>query len=176
MDALDSLSQGLLFNATQGMALQAGRAQKKEEVKKTKKSFASAMEKARVEQQFLQEGFPVEIASMEVEDAAVFLKDAADIAADKLKENQSPENFASYKKAVSQFVRYLVKNNFDVVDRKRIGRNKLGRKIDPHKSIVIINEKLDELGRWLLTSHKETLEMLRKLDEIKGMMVDLMAV
>ena len=101
------------------------------------------------------------------------MKDAADLAADKLKECQMPENFADYRKKVSLFMRYVVKNNFTIEQHARAPRK--GRKVQPQTQVVVINQKLDELARWLLTGHSETLLMLKKIDEISGLLVDLMA-
>ena len=175
MDGVDSVSSGLYFNATQLAAAEnARKANKKEKSTEVKKSaFATVFEKSRIEHQLQMEGFPVEIAGMEVEEAARFLKDAADLAADKLKECQMPENFADYRKKVSLFMRYVVKNNFTIEQHARAPRK--GRKVQPQTQVVVINQKLDELARWLLTGHSETLLMLKKIDEISGLLVDLMA-
>ncbi|MBO4320207.1 MAG: YaaR family protein [Treponema sp.] len=175
MDGVDSVSSGLYFNATQLAAAEnARKANKKEKSGEVKKSaFATAFEKSRMEHQLQMEGFPVEIAGMEVEEAARYLKDAADIAADKLKECQMPDVFADYRKKVSQFMRYVVKNNFTIEQHAVPGRK--GRKVQPKTQVVVINQKLDELARWLLKGHSETLLMLKKIDEISGLLVDLMA-
>ena len=175
MDGVDSVGSGLYFNAAQlAGADNARKAAKKEKAGEVKKSaFASVFEKSRLEHQLQMEGFPVEIAGMEVEQAARYLKDAADIAADKLKECQMPENFADYRKKVSQFMRYVVKNNF-ALEQHTLPAKK-GRKGKVQTQVVVINQKLDELARWLLTGHSETLLMLKKIDEISGLLVDLMA-
>ena len=39
----------------------------------------------------------------------------------------------------------------------------------------MINAKLDEMAQWLLHTHSDTLQMLAKIDEINGLLVDLMA-
>ena len=180
MEGVDSVSQGTFFNVSQLAAanMQAKTQREKEtsSAQKTRrKTFAGMLEKSQQEQTLIQEGLPVEIAGMELEEAAIFLKDAADIAADKLKEHPVPENFSEYRKAVSQFIRYVVKNNYNVVSHKRPGFNKRRQPFEPQKEIVIINQKLDELAHWLMTSHSDSLAMLEKVDEIKGMLVDLMA-
>lgn len=177
MDGIDAVSQGLFFSVSPAasQAASAQKTNKKEDVKKSRKVFSSAMEKAREEQMLANEGLPPEIAGMESEEAVIFLKDAADIAADKLRQSPLPENFVEYKKTVSQFMRYLVKNNFEVVEKRRRGKSRTGKPLDPHKQIVVINEKLDEMGRWLISSHRDTIEMLRKLNEIDGLLVDLIA-
>ena len=175
MDGVDSVSSGLYFHATQLAAAEnARKANNKEKSAEVKKSaFASVFEKSRMEHQLQMEGFPVEIAGMEVEEAARYLKDAADIAADKLKECQMPDNFADYRKKVSQFMRFVVKNNFTIEQHARPAKK--GRKGKVQTQVVVINQKLDELARWLLTGHSETLLMLKKIDEISGLLVDLMA-
>ena len=168
---------GVYFSAAQAAAnMAAFSSQKKEKTNTVKgKTFASAMERAREESQLVQEGLPVEIAGMDVEEAAVFLKDAADIAADRLKESQLPEVFADYKKKVSQFLKFVVKNNFDVVKKNRIRTARTLKKPNPHTQVQFINEKLDEMAKWLLSSHKDTFKMLQKIEEIQGLIVDLMA-
>ena len=70
-------------------------------------------------------------------------------------------------------MRYVVKNNFTIEQHALPGRK--GRKGKVQTQVVIINQKLDELARWLLKGHSETLLMLKKIDEISGLLVDLMA-
>ena len=97
------------------------------------------------------------------------------MAADRLKEKQTPEEFADYRKKVSQFLRYLAKNNFEVKKRERRGFTRKGKPLDPQFKIVVINQKLDEMAKWLLSSHKEAFAMLARVNEISGLLVDLMA-
>ena len=133
------------------------------------------MERTQEEYKLKQEGLPPEIAGMAPEQAAVFLKDAADIAAEKLKSSQLPENFADYRKKVSQFLKYIVKTNYTVYQQKHTGSTRKGRKFEPHTQIQMVNKKLEELAQWMIHEHSDTLQMLAKLDEINGLLVDLMA-
>ncbi len=180
MEGVDSVTQGLYFSAAQAAAAEAAsQAKKKEDAKKTgkvrKNLFASALEKSQEEFRLKSEGFPPEIAGMPVEEAAVFLKDRADLAAEKMKKSQLTENFADYRQKVSQFMRFIVKNNYQVVEKKRVGLSRTGKRLPPQTQVVMINKKLDEMAQWLLHSHNDTLTMLAKIDEIKGLLVDLMA-
>lgn len=180
MDSLDPVSQGLFFAANQATsaqaALNAKKSQKQEKAGTIKRgSFQNAMEKAEEENSLLSAGLPIEIAGMDAEDAVIFLKDAADVAADKLRSEMTPTNFAEYREKVSQFMRYIVKNNFAVTSRKRPGLNRKGKPFAPQMQIKIIDQKLDEMAAWLLSSHKDTLKLLAKVDEINGMLIDLMA-
>lgn len=180
MEGIDALNSGLYFSAAQAAAAESAAQAKKQEkaakAAKTKKSvFASALEKSQAEHQLKLEGMPPEIAGMSVEEAVVFLKDAADIAADKLKASPLSENFADYRKKVSQFMRYVVKHAYGTEQYARSGKNKMGRKLAPNTLVVVVDKKLDEIAQWLMHSHSDTLQMLAKVEEINGLLVDLMA-
>jgi len=170
---LDALNQSLYFTASQATAVQNARnTQKKDQSQGTKKkNFASALERMQIENMLIQEGFPKEIAGMDLEDAVIYLKDEADKAADRLRESQMPDVFEDYRRKVSQFMKFVVKNNFKTKTKQRPGR----RSLDPLYQVQIIDQKLDELARFMLQSHKDTLHKLAKIDEINGLLVDLMA-
>ena len=162
--------------ATQLVAPKPKKEEKPTKSGKTKRlSFSNAIEKAKQEFELQKEGFPVEIAGMNTEEAAVYLKDQADVAADRLKEHQTPDEFASYRKKVSQFLRYLEKNNFTVEKKDRRGFSRSGKPLDPRVKVAVINQKLDEMARWLLSSHKEAFALLARVEEIRGLLVDLLA-
>lgn len=177
MEGVDPISQGLFFAATQSASAQAAAQAKKQEKAATVKrsSFSNAMQKAQEEQSLVEEGLPLEIAGMSQEDAIIFLKDAADIAGNKLRADLSPSNFALYRQKVSQFIRYVVKNNYQIETHKRFGKNRKGQALAPQMQIVVINKELDEMADWLIHDHRDTLKLLAKMDEINGMLVDLMA-
>ncbi len=180
MPGVESLGQNAYFNVAQAVASQtAAQTSKKEAAEKTKKtgkkSFASAYEKSLAEKEMLDAGLPAEIAGMEVEEAAVFLKDAADIAAEKLKNSQMPDVYAEYRRTVGQFIRFIVKNNYNVAKHEASYISRKRGVKDPRIEVQVINQKLDDLAKWLMSSHKDQLNLLAKLDEINGMLVDLMA-
>ncbi|MGN0729822.1 YaaR family protein [Treponema sp.] len=176
---VDGTSAGLYFSAVNSAAVQAqktfGETRTQKTDKTRRKIFSSAMEKAKEEFELQKDGFPREIAGLDTEEAAIYLKDQADMAADRLKETQTPEEFANYRKKIQQFLKYIEKNNFEVKKRERRGFSKKGKPLEPQFKIVAINEKLDEMARWLLNSHRETLGMLSRINEISGLLVDLMA-
>lgn len=174
-------SSAIYFQAAQSAAVQqAAQTSKEKKTEKTtqKKSiFASLFEKAQAQVQFTQDGFPIEIAEMELEEAAVWLRDQADSAADVLKDHQTPDVFADYRKKVTNFMRYVVKHNLEFKKKNRAFRRGVQR--EPHCQINIINEKLDEMARWLINPandiHRKTLGMLERINELKGLLVDLYA-
>jgi hypothetical protein len=79
--------------------------------------------------------------------------------------------FADYRKKVANFLRYIQKNNFEVIKRERRTRT---RSREPQFIITAVNEKLDEMARWLLSTHRDAFNMLAKVDEIKGLLIDLL--
>ncbi|MDO4505815.1 MAG: DUF327 family protein [Spirochaetales bacterium] len=174
-------SSQIYFQAAQSAAAQqAVKAKKDNKAEKTapkKGIFASLFEKAQTQVQVTQDGFPIEIAEMELEDAAVWLRDQADSAADYLKDHQTPDVFADYRKKVSNFMRYVVKHNLEFKKKNRNYRRSSQR--EPHCQINIINAKLDEMARWLINPandiHRRTLGMLERINELKGLLVDLYA-
>lgn len=181
MEGLDALNgtSNLYFTAASqaanAQASQAHKSQKKEGVKKS--AFSSVMEQAQAESALVQEGLPAEIAGMSIEEAFIFLKDEADIAADQLRQKQMPENFAIYRKKVAHFLRFLEKNNFEVEKhlRPNLRRRKTGKPMDPRIQVQIINNDLDFIARQMLFDQKDTIKMLTKVNEIQGLLVDLMA-
>jgi Uncharacterized protein conserved in bacteria len=177
MAGVDPVSQGLFFAASQSVTAQAAaNTKQKEKTSSTKRgSFANAIKKSEEEKVLQDEGLPPEIAGMDLDDAVVFLKDAADIAADKLKSDMSPVNFATYRKSITQFMKYVVKNAYEIEKRKRPGLNRKGKPFDPQTQVILVNTKLNEMADWLIHDHHDTLKMLAKVEEIKGMLVDLIA-
>ena len=169
-------NSGLYFQAAQ--AAQAEQAREKEKSRRLSKiPFAEVLKKSHEELELQESGLPKEIAGMAPEDAVVYLKDAADIAADKLKAKQLPENFAVYRQKVSQFMRYIVKNNFVLKEHLRFRSNpkRLLSKPNPYIQVAIVNQKLDDMARWLISSHHTTLGLLARVDEINGLLVDMLA-
>lgn len=170
-------TQSLYFAAVQTAKQEALKAQKKQKTEKLKsKLFSSALQKSQEEFELLSAGFPKEIAGMSTEDAIIYLKDAADIAAETLKSNQIPQNFSEYRKKVSQFMRYIVKNNIEIKHKMKYRSNtKRHLRLAPYVQVNIINQKLDEMAKWLISSHTDTLRMLARIDEINGLLIDLLA-
>lgn len=176
------------YSGLQNAANQAANELKKEKINETKKTSFSKILKSKEEEstQASTQGFPPEIEGMSIEDAAIFLKDAVDIIGDRLADNSSTENLMEFKKAVQNFVRFVVQNNYEVTQ-KQI------RKL-PQKSthnffsnyslppvtekrvfkINLINEKLDNLTRSMLMNQKDNIKLLAQVNEIKGLIVDFM--
>lgn len=175
IDSVGFQNQSLYFAAAQSASQQAAKQKSAEKSIFSKLSFADSLKKSREEAQLISEGFPIEIAGMDVESAIVFLKDEADLASDKLKENQSAENIENYRKKIGQFLKYVEKNNFEVIEKRRFAKNRRGRTLAPYVQIQVINQKLNNLASDMLYNHSKNLNLLARIEEINGLIVDLIA-
>ena len=150
MNSVDPLNSSLYFSAAAQASQES--VKQKEKAAKTKRSpFASMLEKTQEVEELISAGLPSEIAGMDVEEALVFLKDAVDIAGDRLIEKMDAASFADFKSYVGNFIRYVSKNN------------------------SINDKKIEELATMILQNHSDKIKMLSKIDEIKGLVVDFFA-
>lgn len=176
MNPVEATSGSLYFAAAASAAQnQAAReTQKQNEQKKISKGFSSLVKDKQEEQQLVADGLPPEIANMTMDDAVDFLKDELDMAGDDLGINATPQAFDRYKKAVGQFIKFLAKNNYTVNVQKRFGRTRSGKVLKPVYQIGVINEKLDKLAYDIWYNHLDKLQMLAKVHEINGLVVDML--
>lgn len=184
MPAIDSVgSQALYLAAAQAASQQAAKnaqaqTQKNEKTgKAARPSFAASLTKTQEEAALVQEGLPLEIAGMDFDDALVFLKDAVELAGDELKAKQDLASMEKYRRKVKQFMQFVVKHSFEIEKIKRRGINrKTGKAADPRVQIKIIDEKLNQLATEMLYMQKANLNLLAKVEEINGLIIDVMAV
>ena len=194
MAEIDSLGSNYYYSGVQNASNEAiKRNTKKEEVRKSastrKLDFGKLLKGEETEEpQFITTGLPPEIRTMSIDDAAVYLADAVGNAGNDFSNNQTEENLEKFKTAVSQFIRFIVANNFDV---NNINSPKKRRPQQPPRlfvfsdyslpkgnprqkvSIEVINKKLDELARETLSAQSDNLKILAQVNEIKGLIVDL---
>lgn len=196
MAEIDSLGANYYYSGVQNASNEAiKRNTKKEEVRKTaskKLDFGKLLKGQEVEEpQFVAAGLPPEVASMSIDEAAVYLADAVGNAGNDFSSEQTQENLEKFKTAVSNFIRFVVVNNYEVnIRQKKTRPGKAGQpsrlfvfsdytvptqKKNPRYSIEIINKKLDALARETLSNQASNLKILAQVDEIKGLIVDLMS-
>ena len=197
MAEIDSLGANYYYSGVQNATNEAiKRNTKKEEAQKTDKAkkldFGKLLKGDEVEEpQFIADGLPIEVRSMSIDDAAVYLADAVSLAGNDFSGEQTQENLEKFKTAVSQFIRFVIVNNFSVDIKKRKARPGKARQPSrlfvfsdysmppanpkPRVSIEVINEKLDALARETLSAQSNNLKILAQVNEIKGLIVDLMS-
>ncbi|MBQ5470553.1 MAG: YaaR family protein [Treponema sp.] len=183
---VDPLSSSIYFSATAQASKQTQKeAEKSKTSKTTKSAFSSMVQKTQEMESLAASGLPPEIAGLDTESALVFLKDQIDMAADELEDNMNAASFAKFRKSVGQLLRYVEKNNYQVAQIRRLKRKVIisrkpyleeVRDMDPYYQIRVVDDKLNQLASMILQNHAEKLQMLSKLDEIKGMLVDFFAV
>ena len=100
------------------------------------------------------------------------LLDDVHSAGDTLKGRQTPDTILAYKDAVRSFVGYVVSRAFDVTE-STSGGNILKRK--KFTQVQVIDAKLEELARGILSNQKNQLAVLERIEEINGLLVDLMS-
>ena len=88
-----------------------------------------------------------------------------------LARNPSPENIVAYKKSVGRFVRQVINGSIEIAETE--GRLRKDMKKPKYALLHVVDEKLEKLGAYVLSNQKDRLEILRKIDELHGLLVDL---
>lgn len=176
MNQIDTSSSSLYFAAS---SIAANNQASKEAINKTKEkkvgnNFSSVLKTVEEEKKLIAQGLPPEIAKMSDDDAIDFLKDELDMAGDDFGINATPHAFEKYKKAVGQFIKFLEIKNYRVDTHKRFSRRK--RELKPAVQIVVINEQLNKLAYDMWYNHLDKLNLLKKVHEINGLVIDLLAI
>ncbi len=146
---------------------------KEEEEKKVGKGrglFGAAFGKA-VEEADAKEGAGSALDAPYSQEDLEKLLDEVHESGDRLKENPTVDLVQAYKKAVRDFVHYVVERSYSV-EKKSSGRNVLKRNI--YYSVAVIDDRLERLAAEILRNQRDKLEILRRVDEINGMIVDLL--
>lgn len=81
-----------------------------------------------------------------------------------------PENIKRYKQAVRSFLHYIVENGYTAQERMS-GTNILKRK--KFTLLQVVDRKLEQLAAGILAGQRSRLEILARVEEINGLLVDL---
>ncbi len=98
------------------------------------------------------------------------LLDGVTEAGDRLKRSQTTEDIRAYRLAVKNFLRFIVDHVLDVEEHVS-GVNVLKRK--KFTLVRVIDQKLESLANAVLLGQSDQLDVLRRLEEINGLLVDL---
>ncbi|MDR2177530.1 MAG: YaaR family protein [Treponema sp.] len=143
----------------------------------TAPDFSSVLEQSRVEGT---EALPVS------EETVNRLLDEVRNTGDMLRDRPFPPEILAYKKAVRDFMRYVVDNGYQITAQdglpKYLKPNFSGTRGSPDSlertrryTIQVVDRRLDELAAALLNGQLSQLELLSRLEEIRGLLVDLMS-
>lgn len=175
MNSIEQINSSLYFSAVAQSAHESAKETKKKEAAKNKKAgiFSAALKKNEELRSLAESGLPPELAGLSLEDALVLLKDKITMAGDALSQSFSAETFTRFRTAVSHFMKYVVKHNFEI-DEHEFYSPRLKKK----KSLVeirVIDEKLNELASAILANQSDKILLLKKAEEIQGLIVDMFA-
>jgi uncharacterized protein YaaR (DUF327 family) len=104
------------------------------------------------------------------EEALRGLLDEVHASGDDLKDNATPDAIRRYKSAVRGFLHYVVENGYSVEERVS-GGNILKRK--KFTMIQVVDRKLEQLAAGILAGQRSQLDILARVEEIAGLLVDL---
>ena len=113
------------------------------------------------------------------EEALTELMDEVHSSGSDLKDRPFFDEILRYKKAVRNFVNYVVENCYEVTtvqgNKRKMRVGSEDRWVDPkiHHQIRIIDQKLEELAAGILSEQIKQLTIVSKMDEICGLLVDL---
>jgi uncharacterized protein YaaR (DUF327 family) len=113
------------------------------------------------------------------------LLDDVHSAGDALKQRPLMEEIKQYKQAVRQFLHYVVENGYALEPHEGIPNylkpgfkgqrgSPESKKRKGYHLIQVVDQKLDQLASGILSGQLGQLELLARLDEITGLLVDLM--
>lgn len=168
-----AVANNLSFSATSPLPFKAD--------KKDKSFLTKRTEKERKFTEILKEKFAITSIPLTVsqsqnvsfteEEYLEKLQDDVHLAGDALSDAVSTENIMLYKNAIKKFVSY-------VLDRAYRIENVVTSSLNPARKkawtiVKVINKKLDSLVSDLMFNQLKKMEILQRIDEIKGLIVDL---
>ena len=119
------------------------------------------------------------------EESINYLMDEVRNAGDILKSRPYPDEIMRYKQTVRNFLNYVVQNSYAIEQDEGIA-NKFrpgfkGKRSAPaadnkklYTKIRIVDKRLDDLAAMLITSQLPQMEIVSRLEEIRGLLVDLL--
>ncbi|WP_010257755.1 YaaR family protein [Treponema primitia] len=98
------------------------------------------------------------------------LLDDVHSAGDALRLRPLAEEIKQYKQAVRHFLHYVVENGYTVKTENYLFNHEKRRKVQ----IEVVDQKLEELASGILSGQLGQVQLLARLDEITGLLVDLL--
>ncbi|MBF9015775.1 MULTISPECIES: YaaR family protein [unclassified Oceanispirochaeta] len=157
-----------------GSTLVPGGSKRKEKRVEEKKKASSLNFKGHVRDK--EDVLPVESAALTegltgLEKAEDLLDDVYQLG-EELKQDANLATLKKYKSAVRKFYKYVVTRSLEAAQVDgRLNPKTMSRK--QYTLIAVVDERLEKLGAAVLRNQKEQLDMLKKIDEIYGILVDL---
>ena len=93
-------------------------------------------------------------------------------AGESLAEDPGMQNVLLYKRTVKRFLQYIVRNNRQV-DHQEGARLSIFKQPKRYTLISVVDRKLEQLAAGVLQNQADKLEILKRVEEIQGLLVDI---
>ena len=112
------------------------------------------------------------------EEALTELMDAVHSTGSDLIDRPFHDEIMKYKRAVRNFLHYVVENGYELqktqgIKRKVVSRGETEWKSTVFQQVKVADKKLEELAAAILSGQTTQLDRVSKIDEIKGLLVDM---
>lgn len=187
MSELNPLSSSTYYSGIQNASSEVSKELKKEKINQSKKTkFVDLVKESSNEFATEKAKLPEEIKNLPIEEALILLKDKLDMSGNEFANSPTTQNLELFRNNVKNFIQFLLDNNFEVTKSRPKAKGTPSRlfffsnysvappKKLPRTQINIINQKLDELARITMLNQNKNLKLLDQVNEIKGLIVDLM--
>jgi len=109
-----------------------------------------------------------------VEESFEILLDDLHEMGDRLKQVPTMTAVLEYKKAVKEFLRYVVTNSLEMEEKAGVKFANPLKKQKKYTMIKVIDQKIEQLAAGVLQNQRQQLDLLKAVDEIYGLLVDLL--
>jgi uncharacterized protein YaaR (DUF327 family) len=96
------------------------------------------------------------------------LLDGVHSAGDALRERPFRDEVLAYKQVVRDFLHYVVQNSYETTEHQTFAHRKKKR----YTQVEVIDQKLEQLAAGILSGQSTQMELLSRLEEITGLLVD----
>ncbi|MDR0759107.1 MAG: DUF327 family protein [Treponema sp.] len=168
MAKIDAPDTNFIFNpaAYTQIHTEAKKTKERGQTKETRKPvFANILDRASARETGAAENLPFSGETLQA------LLDEVHSSGDELKGRPFPDEIVRYKKAVRNFIHYVVENSY-VLEEKTSGVNLLRRK--KFTLVQVVDRKLEQLAAGIMAGQTNQLELLARIDEIAGILVNLL--
>ena len=93
---------------------------------------------------------------------------------ERLKQAPTMTAVLEYKRSVKEFLRYVVSHALEIEEREGVKFANPLKKQKKYTMIKVIDQKVEQLAAGVLQNQRSQLDMLKAVDEIYGLLVDLM--
>jgi len=99
------------------------------------------------------------------------MKDGIDKQGKQLADRVDVKELEKYRRLIREFLDEIVSNGYTFSREDAYAARGRHRYI---ATVQIVDKKLDELGKELMQEHADMIEVLNKIDDIRGLLLDLM--